>query len=89
MTVGMDVNFTYNNAKYCMQYGDAKMHQTPAYFVMNSDIQCHKESVDPEVCIEGFVDYKLRWNYGNAVKPICIEFFINEEADCDDENMLA
>ena len=86
MTVGMDLNFMCNGVKYCMQYGDAKMQQTPSYIVDNKDLVCVKEPVEQDVYIEGFIDYKIRWKYGSTVKSVNIDFFVNEEDDYDEEN---
>ena len=86
ITIGMDLNFMYNGVKYRMQYGDAKMQQTPAYIVDNKDIVCRKEPVEQDAYIEGFIGYKIRWKYGSTVKSVNIVFFVNEEDDYDEEN---
>lgn len=86
MTIGMDLNFMYSGVKHRMRYGDAKMHQTPAYIVDNKDLVCSKEPVEKDAYIEGFVDYKIRWKYGSTIKSISIDFFVNEGDDYDEED---
>ena len=71
MTVGMDLNFMCNGVKYCMQYGDTKMQQTPAYIegFIDYKIRWKYGSTVKSVNIDFFVNEED--DYDEENKDIC------------------